>query len=84
MLLFDIAPLGGGIGIGLAAFFLLIGAVTAFVAFKMLKRTVKMAVRMAIVAIILVIAVIGGIAFLVMGYGSSGGGAKPPAVKTTK
>ncbi|MEK7725397.1 MAG: hypothetical protein AAB336_13675 [Acidobacteriota bacterium] len=83
MLLFDISPLGGGIGIGLAVFFLLIGAVTAFVVFKMLKRTVKMAVRMAIVAVILIVAVVGGVAFLIMGYGSGGGGAKPP-IKTTR
>ena len=81
MILFDIAPLGGGIGIGLAVFFFLICAVSAFVAFKMLKRTVKMAVRMVIVAIILLVAVVGTTAFLIMGSGS-GGGAKPPAVKT--
>jgi hypothetical protein len=84
MLLLDISPLGGGIGIGLAVFFFLICAVVAFVAFKMLKRTVKMAVRMVIVAVILLVAVIGATAFLIMGYGSGSGGAKPPAVKTTK
>jgi uncharacterized membrane protein YdbT with pleckstrin-like domain len=82
MILLDISPLGGGIGIGLAAFFLLIGAVVAFVAFKMLKRTVKMAVRMAIVAVILIIAVIGGASFLIM---SSGSGAKVKTpTKTTR
>lgn len=81
MMLFDIAPLGGGIGIGLAVFFLLICAVAAFVAFKMLKRTVKMAVRMVIVAIILLVAVVGATTFLIMGSGSGSGGAKPPATK---
>lgn len=81
MLLFDIAPLGGGIGIGLAVFFILICLASAFVTFKVLKRTVKMAVRMIIVAVILLIAVIGGTAFLIMGSGGSG--SKAP-VKTTR
>lgn len=84
MMLFDIAPLGGGIGIGLAVVFFLICAIAAFIAFKMLKRTVKMAIRMAIVAAILLIAVIGGVAFLVLGSGSGGSKAKPPAVKTNR
>lgn len=83
MVLFDMAPLGGGIGIGLAVFFFLICLVAAFVAYKMLRRTVKMAIRIAIVAVILIVAVIGGTAFLVLSYGSGGGGAKPP-VRTTK
>lgn len=81
MFLFDISPLGGGIGIGLAVFFILIGIAAAFLAFKMLKRTVKMAMRMLIVAVILLIAVIGGTAFLIMGSGGSG--SKVP-VKTTR
>jgi Na+-translocating ferredoxin:NAD+ oxidoreductase RnfE subunit len=84
MLFFDISPLGGGIGIGLAVIFFLVCAAAAFVAFKMLKRTVKMAIRIVIVAVILLVAVIGGVSFLIMGYSSGAGGAKPPAVKTTK
>lgn len=82
MMLFDISPLSGGVGIGLAVFFFLICAVIAFIAFKMLKKTVKMAVRMVIVAIILLVAVIGGTALLFIGSGSSG--PKGPPVKTTK
>lgn len=82
MILFDVAPLGGGIGIGIAVVFFLICLAAAFIAFKMLKRTVKMAIRMVIVAVILFVAVIGGIAL--MWFGSSGSsGAKPP-VKTTR
>jgi hypothetical protein len=81
MFLFDIAPLAGGIGIGLAVFIILIGIAAAFLAFKMLKRTVKMAMRMLIVAVILLIAVVGGTAFLIMGSGGSG--AKTPT-KTTR
>lgn len=65
MLLFDVAPeipvVGGG-GIVAAAVFLLVFAAAAFVAFKLLKRSVKMAIRLAIVAVILVIAVVGSVA----------------------
>lgn len=76
MILFDISPIPAGVGFGLAAVFFLICAAAAFVAFKMLKRTVKMAVRMAIVAVILLIALVGGISLLYFNAGN--GGAKPP------
>lgn len=81
MILFDVAPLGRGIGIGIAVVFFLICLAAAFITFKMLKRTFKMAIRMVIVAVILFVAVIGGVAL--MWFGSSSGGAKPP-VKTTR
>jgi hypothetical protein len=78
MILFDISPISGGagIGIGLAVIFFLICAAAAFIAFKMLKRTVKMAIRMAIVSIILLVAIIGGVSLLY--FGSSSGGSKTP------
>jgi peptidoglycan/LPS O-acetylase OafA/YrhL len=83
MMLFDVSPLAGGIGIGLAVAFFLLFALFAFIAFRMLKKTFKMAVRMAIVAVIMLIAVIGGIALLLF---SSSGTSKParPPVKTTR
>jgi peptidoglycan/LPS O-acetylase OafA/YrhL len=77
MILFDISPIPAGVGFGLAAVFFLICAVIAFVSFKMLKRTVKMAVRMTIVAVILLIALIGGVSLLYFNSGSNGGN-KPP------
>lgn len=67
---FDVAPIGGGLGVMLGLVFFFIFAAVAFIAFKMLKRTVKMAVRMTIVAAILLVALIGGVAFLVFGTGS--------------
>lgn len=63
----DAAPVGGGIGVIAAVAFFLVFAAVAFIAFKMLKKTVKMAFRMAIVAVILVIAIAGGIAFWWLG-----------------
>jgi len=70
-LFLDVAPVAGGIAIfGGVAFFFVCLAV-AFIAFKMLKRTVKMAFRVAIVAIILSIAVAGSVAFWALGSGSS-------------
>ena len=44
------------------AFFLVLAALAA-VAFFFIKRTVKMAIRMAIVGVILLIAIVGGISF---------------------
>lgn len=61
MILFDIAPSGGVVGAVVAVSFFLVLAGAAYVAFKALKKTVKMAFRMAIVAVILVIAVVGSI-----------------------
>jgi apolipoprotein N-acyltransferase len=60
-MMLDIAPSGGVIGAVVAISFFLVLAGAAYVAFKALKKTVKMAIRMVIVAVILVIAVVGSI-----------------------
>jgi hypothetical protein len=77
ILLFDVAPIGGGMGalLGLAFFFIF--AVIAFVAYKMLKKTVKMAVRMAVVIAILAIAFVGSIALLWFGSGAGNRPVRP-------
>ena len=61
ILLFDTSLFGGWGGVLAAAAFFAIFLAVAFVAFKMLKRTVKMAVRLTIVAVIIAIAAIGSI-----------------------
>lgn len=67
----DVAPLGGGIAIvGGIAFFLVLAAV-AFVAFLMLRKTLKMAIRLVIVAVILAIAILGCVSFWWLGSGGS-------------
>lgn len=60
-MMLDIAPSGGVIGSVVAVSFFLVLAGAAYIAFKALKKTVKMAIRMVIVAVILVIAVVGSI-----------------------
>lgn len=60
---------GTWIFVGIAFFFVF--AIAAVMAFKLLKKSVKMAVRMTIVGIILLLAVIGAAAFFF--YGSSDG-----------
>ncbi len=62
VILLDVAPVAGGVGIFAAVSFFLIFLAVAFVAFKALKKTVKMAFRMVIVGIILAVAVAGSIA----------------------
>ena len=74
--LLDLAPTPGGIGIFVSVAVLLVFAGVAFIAFKLLKRTVKMAFRMAIVAILLAIGLAGSIFFYAVG------GSKP--VRTSR
>jgi Na+-translocating ferredoxin:NAD+ oxidoreductase RnfE subunit len=73
MFLFDVAlsdTTTSAVGVGLAVVFFLAFAAIAAVAFFMIRKTVKMAIRMVIVALIFLIAVIGSIA-LWYGIGSS-------------
>lgn len=72
MILFDISPLPSDspIAIAVAIGFFLVLLAVAFIAYRLLKRTLKMAFRMAIVAIILLVAFVGSIA-LFYGVGSS-------------
>lgn len=77
-MLIQAAPGSTTIGAIAAAVFFLLFLGVAYVAFRALKKTVKMAVRMAIVGAILVIAVVGSVS---LWYFSSGGTQKqkPPA-----
>ena len=75
----DLAPAAGGTGVFLAVVFFLVLSAVAFIAFKVLKKTVKMAFRMAIVAIILVVAIVGSIAF----WAFCTGGSERPKPRTT-
>ena len=70
-LFLDVSPISGGIGIVAGVAFLLIFLAVAFIAFKMLKRTVKMAFRIAIVAVILAVAVAGSVALWAFGPSKS-------------
>ena len=63
-MIFDV-PLGGGDFVvfgGITFFFVLVAV--GFIAYKMMRKTFKMAVRMAVVVAILAIAFAGSIAFL--------------------
>lgn len=76
-ILFDIGPPGGAIGLAAAAGFLLIAMAVAYVVFRMLRKSVKMALRLAIVMVILVVAFVGTMAFIYMGSGGSGSKGRP-------
>lgn len=72
MFLFDVAPIPGGTAVGIflaVVFFLLFAGIAAF-AFFMIRKTVKMAIRMVVVGLILLIAFVGSLA-LWFGIGSS-------------
>jgi len=67
ILLFDVPVSAGGAGIFAGVVVLLVFLGAAFVAFKLLKRTMKMAFRVAIVGIILAIGLAGSVFFFVVG-----------------
>ena len=81
ILLFDIGPPGGSIGIGImiAGFFVL--AAIAYVVFRLLRKTVRIAFRLAIVAAILIIGLIGAGMFFILGSGR-GTPARPAPQRT--
>ena len=60
-MLLDLAPSGGMIGAVVAVSFFLVLAGAAYIAFKALKKTAKMAIRMMVVVVILIVAVVGSI-----------------------
>jgi hypothetical protein len=60
-LLFDVTPELGAVGITAVVGFFLVFAAVADIAFRLLKRTVRMALRMAIVAVILLVALAGSV-----------------------
>jgi hypothetical protein len=60
-ILLDITSELGVAGIAAVVGFFLVFAAAAYIAFRVMKRTVRMALRMAIVAVILLIAVAGSI-----------------------
>ena len=61
MTFLDLAPSGGVVGAIVEVAFFLVLAGAAWVAFKALKKTAKMAVRMVVVVLILIIAVAGSL-----------------------
>lgn len=79
-ILFDVAPVAGGVGVVAAVMFFLVLLAAAFIAFKMLKRTVKMAFRMVIVAVILAVAIAGSIGL----WAFSGGGGNTDRPRPTR
>ena len=76
-LLVDLLPVFG------IAFFLVFAAV-AFIAYKMLKKTVKMAVRMTIVVAILLIALVGSIALLMFAGSKDSSPTKPAPTRSNR
>lgn len=80
-LFLDIAPTGAGVGVFAVVALILVGIAAAFFAFVMLRKTVKMAIRMIIVAVILLVAIVGSVSFLWFSSGDSPR-PRPPANRT--
>ena len=65
--LLDVAPETGGIGIAAGVGFFLVFLAVAYIAFRLLRRTMKMAFRLAVVGVILLVAVAGSIGIFWLG-----------------
>lgn len=77
LLLFDIGVPGGTTGLVAAFGFLFILVAVAYIVFRLLRKTVKMAFRMAVVATVLFTFAVGGVALYWFGVGSSSKPARP-------
>jgi uncharacterized protein YqhQ len=81
MTLLLIAEMVGGTRMIAAAAFFLIFVAVAYIVFRLLKKTVKMAFRMAIVTVILLIAVVGSVSFWWLGSSKSTARPRPTQTK---
>ncbi|MBA2735158.1 MAG: hypothetical protein H0U50_00075 [Pyrinomonadaceae bacterium] len=64
-----------GVLLAIALVFIVLGS--AFFAFVMLRKTVKMAIRLIIVGVVLLIAIVGSVSFLWFSSGSNDNSTKP-------
>ena len=79
ILLLDVATPGlGTVGIAAGVVVLLLFAAAAFLAFKLLKRSLKMAMRLAVVGIILAIGIAGCVFFFAISAPKYNGPARRP------
>jgi len=69
-LLFDIGPPGGSIGIAAIVGGFLVLAAIAYIIFRVLRKSVRIAFRLAIVAAILIIGLIGAMMYFTLGSGT--------------
>ena len=79
--LFDVAPEAGALGLVAGVGFFLVFVAVAYVAFRIFRKTMKMAFRLAIVAGILLVAIAGSIT--IFWFGSSKP-ARPPRPNPTR
>ena len=83
--LFDIGPPGGEIGAIAGLAFFLICIAVAFIAFRLLKKTFKLALRIIVVFVILAIGLIGTMVWFYIGTGRGPARPqRPPAVTRTR
>ncbi|MEO8650022.1 MAG: hypothetical protein ABI539_12725 [Acidobacteriota bacterium] len=71
LIFLDIGPSVGTAALAAGAIFFLVFAAAAFIAFRLLKRTVGLAIRAIVVLVILIIAVVGSASLWFYSGGSS-------------
>jgi uncharacterized membrane protein len=78
----DIGPPGGSMGAIAGIAFFLICIAAAFIAFRLLKKTLKFAVRIIVVFTILAIGLFGTLAWFYIGTGGNGPRNRPIPART--
>jgi hypothetical protein len=78
-ILLDVAPEVSTAGIAIGVGFFLAFVAVAYIAFRIMRRTMKMALRLAIVGAILLVACIGGISIYWFSSGKPARTPRPPA-----
>ena len=82
VLFLEMLPDAGTAGLIAGAIFFLVFAAVAYIAFRMMRKTVKIAFRMALVAVILLIALVGSIAIYWKSSTTTSSRPKPPVSRT--
>jgi len=82
--LFNLALISSTVAVVLGLVFFLTSVAVAFITYKMLRKTAKMAVRMTIVVAILLIALIGSVAFLMFAGSGKNSPTKPAPTRTNR
>jgi hypothetical protein len=80
--LLDIAPDPSPLGVSMIVGFFLVFIAIAYVVFRLLRKSMKLAFRLAIVGIILLIAVIGALSIYLFGIGSTSNRPRPQPTRT--
>jgi hypothetical protein len=83
-ILLDVAPEASTAGIAIGVGFFLAFVAVAYIAFRIMRRTMRMALRLAIVGVILLVACVGSLSIYWFGSGKPTRATKPPVTTRSR